>query len=136
MPVMNDRHVISDSAWAIVEELLPVSTGKRGGQYRDHRIVVEAIVWKYRTGAPWRDLPERYGPWQTAWKRHATWSRDGTWQRVWEGLQARADAAGELDWLVAVDSSLVRVHQHAATLPREPARGGSTESHVSGVRAA
>jgi transposase len=68
---MNTRHVISDSAWEAIEPLLPVSTGKRGGQYRDHRIVVEAIAWKYRTGAPWRDLPVRFGPWQTAWRRHA-----------------------------------------------------------------
>lgn len=136
MPAMNNRHVISDSAWEAIEPLLPVSTGKRGGQYRDHRLVVEAIVWKYRTGAPWRDLPERFGPWQTAWKRHAKWSRDGTWQRMWQALQAKADAGGDLDWLVSVDSSLVRVHQHAATLPRQPVRGGSVESHVPDGRAA
>lgn len=124
----------------LIEPLLPVSTGRRGGQYRDHRTVVEAVVWKYRTGAPWRDLPERFGPWQTAWKRHATWSRDGTWDRVWHTLQAQAqaqaDADGDLDWLVSVDSSIARVHQHAATLPREPSRGGRTELHVPGVRAA
>lgn len=133
---MDERREVPDSAWVLIEPLLPVSTGKRGGQYRDHRTVVEAIVWKYRTGAPWRDLPARFGPWQTAWKRHDTWSKDGTWHRVWQGLQAEADAAGDLDWLVAVDSSLVRVHQHAATLPRGPVRGGSVESHVSGGRAA
>lgn len=126
---MNNRHVISDEAWAVIEPLLPVSTGKRGGQYRDHRTVVEAIAWKYRTGSPWRDLPrERFGPWQTAWKRHNTWSKDGTWQRVFHQLQARADAAGELDWLVTADTSVVRVHQHAATLPREASKGGANES--------
>ena len=132
---MDDRHVIDDRAWELIEPLLPVSTGKRGGQYRDHRIVVEAIVWKYRTGAPWRDLPERFGPWQTAWKRHAAWSRDGTWDRVWRGLQAAADADGQLDWLVSVDSSIARVHQHAATLPRGHT-GGPAESQQSGSRAA
>lgn len=133
---MDDRHVINDRAWALIEPLLPVSTGKRGGRYRDHRTVVEAIVWKYRTGAPWRDLPARFGPWQTAWKRHATWSRDGTWERVWRALQASADADGELDWMVTIDSSIARVHQHAATLPREHDTGGTTESQESGPRAA
>lgn len=133
---MDSRHVISDAAWERVEGLLPVSTGKRGGQYRDHRVVVEAIVWRYRTGAPWRDLPERFGPWQTAWKRHATWARDGTWHRIWEALQAQADAASDLEWLVSIDSSLVRVHQHAATLPRADVRGGWVESHLPGGRAA
>jgi transposase len=136
MPPMNNRHVINDRTWKLVEPLLPVSTGKRGGPYREHRPVVEGIVWKYRTGAPWRDLPERFGPWQTVWKRHAKWSKDGTWQRVWQALQAQADAAGDLEWLVSVDSSLVRVHQHAATLPREDVRGGSMEAHVPGGRAA
>jgi transposase len=120
---MDDRHVINDRAWELIEPLLPVSTGKRGGQYRDHRTVVEAIVWKYRTGAPWRDLPER------------TWSRDGTWDRVWRALQAAADADGRLDWVVSVDSSIARVHQHAATLPRSHT-GGPAESQRSGPRAA
>ena len=87
-------------------------------------MVVEAIVWRLRTGSPWRELPERFGPWQTAWKRHATWSRDGTWQRLLTALQAQADAAGDLDWLVGVDATLVRVHQHAAGARR----GGSVES--------
>lgn len=132
---MNNRRVIPDRAWAQIEPLLPVSTGKRGGRYRDHRTVVEAIVWKYRTGAPWRDLPERFGPWQTAWKRHATWSRNGTWERVWRELQAHADAQGQLDWWVSVDSSIARVHQHAATLPRDHT-GGEDESQRSGPRAA
>jgi transposase len=83
-----------------------------------------------------RDLPDRFGAWQTAWKRHAKWSHDGTWHRVWEALQVQVDEAGDLEWLVSVDSSLVRVHQHAATLPRQPVRGGWVESHVPGDRAA
>ena len=98
--------------------------------------MVEGIVWKYRTGAPWRDLPERFGPWQTAWKRHDTWSDDGTWHRVWQALQATADAAGDLDWMVSADSSIARVHQHAATLPREAVRGGNIELHESSRGAA
>jgi len=110
--VMSDRLVLSDAAWEWLEPLLPSSRGRRGGRWRDHRQVIEAIAWKYRTGSPWRELPERFGPWQTAYERLDRWSRDGTWAWLLAAAQARADAAGELDWLVAADSSLVRVHQH------------------------
>jgi transposase len=77
-------------------------------------MVVEGIVWRFRTGAPWRDVPEEFGPWQTLWKRHDRWSADGTWDRLLTGVCADADAAAELDWVVAVDSSINRAHQHAA----------------------
>lgn len=80
--------------------------------------MIEAIAWKYRTGSPWRELPERFGPWQTAYERLNRWSADGTWARLLAAAQADADARGELDWLVAADSSLMRVHQHGATARR------------------
>jgi transposase len=94
--------------------------------------VVEGIVYRYRTGVAWRDLPREFGPWQTVWKRHARFSRDGTWDRLLTRLQAEADAAGELDWRVSVDSTVVRVHQHGATARRSVSRptshtGGATE---------
>lgn len=76
--------------------------------------MIEAIAWRYRTGSPWRDLPESFGPWQTAWKRLDRWSGDGTWERLVQHVQGDADAAAELDWVVSVDSSNVRAHQHAA----------------------
>ena len=113
------RTVVSDEAWAWMEPLLPSSTGQRGGRWRDHRQVIEAIAWKYRTGSPWRELPEeRFGPWQTAYERLTRWSADGTWARLLDRAQADADAAGELDWLIAADSTLVRVHQHGAAARR------------------
>jgi len=80
--------------------------------------VVEAIAWKYRTGSPWREVPESFGPWQTAYERLTRWSADGTWAKLLARAQADADAAGELDWLVAADSTLVRVHQHGASARR------------------
>lgn len=132
---MNDKGVISDATWAWLEPLLPSTKGKRGGQFRDHRQVIEGIAWKYRTGCPWRDLPAEYGPWQTVWKRHDRWSGDGTWEQVLRQAQARADAASGLDWLVSADSSLVRVHQHAAGGRGQPVLGGWVESHVSVRRA-
>jgi transposase len=102
-----------------MEPLLPSSAGRRGGRWRDHRQVIEAIAWKYRTGSPWREVPEeRFGPWQTAYERLTRWSADGTWAKLLSRAQADADAAGELDWLVAADSTMVRVHQHGATARR------------------
>lgn len=124
---MSDRDVISDEAWAFLAPLLPSSAGRRGGQWRDHRQVLEAIAWRFRTGSPWRDLPARFGPWQTVWKRHDRWSADGTYDRVITAAQAHADAGGQLDWLVAIDSTIVRAHQHAAGARRTP--GGTVESH-------
>jgi putative transposase len=112
------RGVVSDEAWAWMEPLLPSSAGRRGGRWRDHRQVIEAIAWKYRTGSPWRELPEQFGPWQTAYERLTRWNADGTWARLLARAHTEADAAGELDWLVAVDSTAVRVHQHGATARR------------------
>jgi len=94
--------------------------------------VIEAIAWKYRTGSPWREIPERFGPWQTAYERHSRWTRDGTWARLLAAAQSDADAGGDLDWLVSADSSLVRVHQHGAAARR---RGGNAASAAGPVPA-
>jgi transposase len=118
--------VLSDEMWARIEPLLPSSKGVRGGRWREHRTVFEGIVWRYRTGSPWRDVPEWFGPWQTLWKRHNRWTGDGTWDRLLTELSADADAAGELDWVVAVDSSINRAHQHAAGAATVAADSDST----------
>jgi transposase len=77
--------------------------------------VVNAILWRLRTGAPWRDVPERYGPWQTVYSRFRRWQQAGVWEQVLAVLQADGDAAGELDWrLHFIDGTTVRAHQHAA----------------------
>lgn len=77
--------------------------------------MVNAILWRLRTGAPWRDLPERYGPWQTVYSRFRRWQRGGVWDRVLAALQTDGDAAGDLDWtLHFIDGTTVRAHQHAA----------------------
>lgn len=110
--------VLSDEMWSRVEPLLPSSDGRRGRPFRDHRQVVEGVIYRLRTGVPWRDLPVEFGPWQTVWKRHARFSRDGTWDGVLSRLLAEADAVGELDWAVSVDSTVVRAHQHGATAQR------------------
>jgi transposase len=107
------RHELTDQAWAEIQPLLP-PTGRPGGQWADHRRVVNGILWKLSTGVPWRDLPERYGPWQTCYERFRRWQADGTWQRLLTHAQTRSDAVGEVDWEVVVDATIVRAHQHAA----------------------
>jgi putative transposase len=95
--------------------------------------VVEGIVYRYRCGVAWRAVPDRFGPWQTVWKRHRRFSADGTWDKIPTGLLAEADAAGEIDWAVSIDSTINRAHQHATTLPRTT--GGPAKSHEPAHRA-
>ncbi|WP_435867589.1 IS5 family transposase [Streptomyces xanthophaeus] len=122
-----ERGDLTDAEWERLRPLLPVSN-VRCGRWRDHRQVINGILHRVRTGVQWRDLPERFGPWNTVYERHRQWSGDGTWERLLQQVQAAADAAGEIDWDVSVDSTIVRAHQHAAgartDLPPEPRKGG------------
>ncbi|WP_435897592.1 IS5 family transposase [Streptomyces albidoflavus] len=107
------RGDLSDAEWERLRPLLPVSNG-RCGRWRDRRQVIDGILHRVRTGVQWRDLPERFGPWKTVYECHRLWSADGTWERLLQLVQAAADAAGEIDWDISVDSTIVRAHQHAA----------------------
>lgn len=115
---MSRDAVLSDQVWARIEPVLPSSDGRQGRPFRDSRQVVEGIVYRYRTGVPWRDLPKQFGPWQTVWKRHFRWSTDGTYHRMFSAVQAAGlvDAAVSVAMkpLLSVDSTVVRAHQHAA----------------------
>ncbi|WP_239770728.1 IS5 family transposase [Streptomyces sp. CL12-4] len=115
------RHELSDAEWEFVRPLLPGSL--RGRKRLDDRTVLNGIVWKFRTGTAWRDVPERYGPWATLHTRFRRWALDGTFERMLRAAQARADAAGDIDWLVSVDSTIVRAHQHAAGARKGGLRG-------------
>ncbi|MFK0055341.1 IS5 family transposase [Streptomyces sp. NPDC091025] len=120
------RHELSDIEWEFVRPLLPESS--RGRKRLDDRRVLNGIVWKFRTGTAWRDVPERYGPWATLHTRFRRWAADGTFDRMLRAAQAKADAAGDIEWLVSVDSTVVRAHQHAAGARkggRDPALGRS-----------
>ncbi len=77
------------------------------------------MAWKCRTGAPWRDVPERFGKWNSIYKRFNRWASDGTWEKLLAEVQKQADAVGKIDWVVSIDSTIARVHQHGATLPRD-----------------
>jgi len=151
---MPGRGELTAGAWAVIELLLPVN-GKRGKQWGDHRKVIDGILWRLRTGAPWRDIPGfrvfarplrerashvRYGLWQTCYDRYIRWRRDGTWEGLLAHVQTRSDAAGEVDWEVSVDGTVARAHQHAAGARRKSAKadekGGSRTQRMRGSGAA
>ena len=96
--------VLSDLQWARLEPLLPSNAGRKGHPFRENRRVVEGIIFRFRTGIAWRDLPEVFGPWQTVWTWHRRMAFDGTWDRVAAKIVAAADAAGMVDWSLSVDS--------------------------------
>ncbi len=110
--------VLTDELWAVIEPELPSDVGRRGQRWSDHRRILEGIAWRYRVGAPWRDLPAEFGPWQTVWKRHHRWSLDGTYAKIFlavqEGLGPRPDQREVIEMLMSVDSTCIRAHQHAA----------------------
>ncbi len=110
---MRRRHEVTDAQWARLEPLLPP---RKGGKARkDDRLVVNGIVWKLATGAPWRDLPERYGPWQSVYTRFRRWTHAGVWDQILAEVQRQANGAGQIDWAIQfVDGTVVRAHQHAA----------------------
>ena len=123
---------LSDAQWERIGPLLPTNVGRRGRPFANNRRVVEGIVYRYRTGVPWRDLPrEEFGPWRTVWKRHRRYAGDGTWDRVLQELLADADEQGLIDWTVSVDATIARAHQHATNTTRpEQDTGGDVESHA------
>jgi transposase len=127
---MNRRFEVTDDEWERLAPLLPAMTPRRGGRWRDHRQVLNGILFRVRSGVPWRDLPERYGPWETVYKRFARWPTDGTWARIEAALPTQADGAGELDWHAQIDSTVVRAHQHAAGARQ----GGSRRSRQAASR--
>ncbi|MFD3572265.1 IS5 family transposase [Streptomyces sp. NPDC058667] len=118
------RGDLTNAEWDRLESFLPPG-GARGGRWSDHRRVINGVFYRVRTGVQWRDLPERFGPWETVYKRHRRWSADGTWTMLLSRIQAAEDAAGQIDWDVSVDSTAVRAHQHAAGARKAPARGPS-----------
>jgi transposase len=126
--------LLSDDQWALIEDLLPVRTGKQGRPFSDARAMVEGIIYRYRCGIAWRDVPAVFGPWQTIWTWHRRMAGDGTWDTVLQRLLTAADAAGLVDWSASVDSTIARAHQHATNITRPT--GGWVELHRSADRAA
>jgi len=109
------RIFVSDEMWEKIKPLLPPERGRKCRPSKDNRLIFTAMAWKIRTGAPWRDVPEEFGPWETVYTRFYRWSRSGLFDTIFD-LVKEADT----EWIM-IDSTTVRAHQHAAG-----AKGGST----------
>ena len=101
--------------------LLP-SIESGGPRWRKHRQVINAVLWKLRIGAPWRDLPERYGPWKTAHERLRIWTKDGTWERVLDHVIVKDDSIGNVEWTFSIDAAT----SGPTNTPPGPGKGGCT----------
>ena len=123
---MSRFQMLSDAQWELIAPMLPARTGRAGRPFADARTMVEAIIYRYRCGIAWRDLPEVYGPWQTVWTWHRRMAEEGTWDTVLATLTAAADAEGLIDWSVSVDSTIARAHQHATNITRHTRGMGRT----------
>ena len=126
---MGHRGELTDQQWERLKPLLPPEKPETGRPNADHRRIIDGILWRERTGAPWRDLPERYGPWSTVYSRFWRWRVAGIWDRIFAAVQQQADAAAAVDWGVQfVDGTVIRAHQHAAG-----AKGGLQTPRHSGA---
>jgi len=121
------RHELMDEQWALIEPMVPRSNACTGRPPRDRRILLNGILWILHTGAPWRDLPERFGPWQTVYHHFAKWRRDGVFAEIIEALQITLDQDGLIDWdLWCIDGANVRAARAAAGADKKVSTGTST----------
>jgi transposase len=114
---MSKRYTLRDEQWERIKELLPGREGPVGVTAQDNRLFVEAVLYRYRAGIPWRDLPERLGAWKQVHTRFSRWAKSGVWQKLFQMLAADADHE-----YVMRDSTIVRAHQHAAGARKRGAR--------------
>jgi transposase len=109
------RHELTDRQWELLAPFFPPRPRRRGGQWKDDRTALNGIFWRLNTGAPWRDLPERYGKWQTVYHRFNALRKAGALDRILGALQVRLDEQGRIDWdLWCVDGSSIRGSRAAA----------------------
>lgn len=108
------RYALTDRQWKQIEHLLP-ENGHRGNQWKDHRTMINGILWILRTGAPWRDLPKEFGPWKTVYERFRLWSRDGFWDTLLSDLKVKKNRKGKINWrLFCIDGTVIRAHKASA----------------------
>lgn len=106
---MKRRHELSDEEWDKIKDLLPGRVGVVGANAKDNRLFVNAVLYRYKTGIPWRDLPQRFGDFRVVHLRHSRWSKSGVWRKVFEALSVDRDD----EWGM-IDATIVRAHQHSA----------------------
>ena len=103
------RYALRDDQWERIKDLLPGRRESVGCTAKDNRLFVEAVLYRYRAGVPWRDLPERFGDWKNTHRRWSRWAKTGVWERVFKLLASDAD-----NEYAMIDSTIVRAHQHSA----------------------
>ena len=127
MTVTSPAYQLTDLPWEQIRDLLP-KNGGRGGQWKDHRLMIDGILWALSDGGRWRNLPDRFGPWPSVYDRFRRWTRKGLWDRILLRLQARRMAGGDIDpELFCIDGSVIRAHQSAAGASKKTSRRGSPE---------
>jgi transposase len=114
---MAKRYALRDDQWECIRDLLPGRPHMPGRPAQDNRLFVEAVLFRFRAGIAWRDLPERFGHWKNVYQRFNRWSDKGVWQRLFERLASQAD-----NEYAMIDSTIVRAHQHSAGAPQKKSR--------------
>lgn len=120
---MERRYALRDDQWERMKDTLPGREGHVGVTARDNRLFVDAVLYRYRAGIPWRDLPERFGDFRVVHLRHSRWSKSGVWERIFKTLSQDAD-----NEYAMIDSTIVRAHQHSSG-----AKGGLRKNKLSGA---
>lgn len=129
-----ERHELTEQEWNQMKEMLPEEQPtRRGRPYKPHRLILNGILWILKAGAPWRDLPERFGPWKTVYNRFRRWQQDRTWDRLMSELLDRLDEHGQIDReLWCIDGSVIRAHHCASGARRVPVDPQEPADHALG----
>ncbi len=114
---MTRRYALRDDQWGCIENLLPGRADTVGVTAKDNRLFVEAVLYRYRAGIPWRDLPERFGAWKAVHTRFSRWAENGVWENLFKHLATDAD-----NEYAMIDSTIVRAHQHSAGAKKKKAK--------------
>jgi transposase len=117
---LSGRGDLTDRQWARLRRWVPAAAKHGRPITRSRRVLFNGVAWRVRVGAPWRDIPERFGPWPTVYRLFATWQQRGTWTLMVKMILALLDQAGTLTWTVGVDSTTIRAHQAAAGARSKP----------------
>ena len=130
------RYELTDEQYEVIEDVMPTN-GRRGGQWNDHRTIPNGMFWILHAGAQWREMPERYGKWQSVYDRFNRWRKDATIDKILERLQYRLDEDGRIDWdLWCVDGSNVRASRSAAGAGQKTSKENRTTTHWAAREAA
>ena len=118
------RYGLRDDQWLRIKDMLPGREDTVGVTAIDNRLFVEAVLYRYRAGIPWRDLPERFGDWKNVHRRHSRWAASGVWENLFKTLAVDAD-----NEYVMIDATIVRAHQHAAGARKKGVRTPKTSAN-------